>query len=179
MLTPARPSAYFHLSLLGHRIADVLCGVRGGALAKAPLLRYVLVATLAIAIAQGSSAKHERASATDLQTATAGLFGSGTSTALADGTATELAAIDNYRSAIARLTRDLALERSALTAATLLRARGGSDVDVDALAAELADAAHARGAFTGKGWVAAAATLFDDVARAEADLHYLIRRYGL
>lgn len=181
MLSPAAPPTYFRLSLLGHRVLDLLLGLGRGPLAQAPLLRYALVGSLAAAIFQTATdgvAEAPSAEA-DVGVATAGLFGSGTATSRADLAEVDIASLYAYRPAVARFSRELALERSALAAATLLRSRDGGPVDVAAVATDLLAAARARDAHTADGWVSAAATLFADDQRAEADLRYLIRRYGL
>lgn len=146
-------------------------------MAQAPLMRYVLVGTLAIAIWQGVSPETEAVA--PAQVMTAGLFGSGTQTAWASQDELDLAALHAHKPAVARYAKELGLDRSALEATTLLLARDGAEADVAGLAERLRSVAVARGAYTPGGWVEAASTLFGDAARAEAELRYLIRRYGL
>ena len=179
MPTAATPSTYFRLSLLGHQLMDALSGVRKGALTRVPVLRYALAGTLGLAVAQATMQGRADgvASADRAEVVTAGLFGSAPA-AVANFTDRDLAALKTYTPAIARYSKALALDRSALAATTLLSARGDASVNVRHLARALQAAAVNEDAVTPAGWVAAAATLFGD-AGAEDDLNFLIQRYSL
>ena len=179
MHTPAAPSAYFRLSLLGHQLMDALRGIRKAAPTQAPVLRYALAGTLGLAVMQAATQERagDIASAEETQVATASLFG-GAPSAVENFTEDDLDALKTYTPAIARYSKELALDGSALAAATLLSARGKASVNVQRLARGLQAAAVNENAVTPGGWVAAAATLFED-ARAADDLTFLIQRYSL
>ena len=170
------PNLFWRLSLLGHQVMDVVRGTRRGALTAQPLLHYAVLGFFAIAALQvAGSGTSTTAPSPQTQFATAGLFGAGaTETSPA---ADDLAALDRYRTPVARHANRMGLDRTALEVAVLLAARDGAEVDVRAFAKTLQSAA--ADAATHDAWVRAAATLFPAPDAAEAQLRYLIRRYGL
>ena len=176
---PPSPTLLWRLSLLGHRVVDVLRGARHTDLAALPLLRYAVIGFFGLATLQLLSGVAAPAPHTATRVATAGLFGAGGASATTAGVDADLAALERYRRPVARAANRLALDRTALEAAILLAARTRSDVDVAAFAKTLHDAAAARHATTHDAWVATAATAFPAPASAEAQLRHLIRRYGL
>ena len=158
---------------------DALRGIRKAAPTQAPVLRYALAGTLGLAVMQAATQERagDIASAEETQVATASLFGSAPA-AVENFTNGDLTALEAYTPAIARYSKELALDRSALAAATLLSARGEAWVNVRRLARGLQAAAVDENAVTPAGWVAAAATLFPDADAAD-DLSFLIQRYSL
>ncbi len=190
--TPTLPQGpYFRLSLLGHKVLDLVGSTVSpkGVLARLPLIRYTLLVTVLLAgyqyaTFQTADLGHAVEAFVTPQPAfaTASVFASTAPNAGAERAAADVVLIDHYRKPVAQLSLKLDLDRSVLMAMALLRSQNftpAATPDLPGLAGTLAASARERGAVTPGEWLSAAADTFEDPAAAEATMAYYLRRYGL
>ena len=205
---PAASTAFWNLSLLGHRTLDMITGALRGdtRLDRLPLVRYIVVGTLGLAV-WGANMANEPAPGAPVQVVEAGvawrpdLAEPPAGTPGTNRTELALAALEAYTARAARDERQLGIDGQVLLAAAVWEAELAGAIDVErafplALGGSALDALDARDGLramttdvlargsasppvTRADWIAVFASYYPHPSQAAAAIEHRLRRYHL